>query len=71
MTAVDLTGLFYTKRREKILLVAATNGPETIIGNSRQNLGNLRCVGCWWGLGGRRGCFVVAELFWGECGDRG
>ena len=48
MTAVDLTGFFYTKRCEKILLAAATNGPETIIGNSRQNLGNL---GCWGGGG--------------------
>ena len=44
MTAVDLTWLFYTKRCEKISLVAAAEGPETIIGNSRQNLGNLELV---------------------------
>jgi hypothetical protein len=49
MTAVDLTGLFYTKRCEKISLVAAANGAATIIGNSRQNLGNL---GYWGGGGG-------------------
>jgi hypothetical protein len=29
------------------LMESGTNGPATIIGNSRQNLGNLRCVG-WW-----------------------
>jgi hypothetical protein len=40
MTAVDLTWLFYTKRCEKISLVAAANGAATIIGNSRQNLGS-------------------------------
>jgi hypothetical protein len=53
MTAVDLTGLFYTKRREKISLVAAANGAATINGSSRQNLGNLGCWGDrgleWWG----------------------
>jgi hypothetical protein len=52
MTAVDLTGLFYTKRREKISLVAAANGAATINGNSRQNLGNLGCWGVWSGGGG-------------------
>ena len=52
MTAVDLTGLFYTKRREKILLVAAANGAATIIGNSRKNLGNLGCWGWWCGVVG-------------------
>jgi hypothetical protein len=54
------------------LLESGTNGAATIIGNSRQNLGNLGCWGVgveWWGWG--RGCFVVTELFWGECGDRG
>jgi hypothetical protein len=55
MTAVDLTGLFYTKRCEKISLVAAVEGPATIIGNSRQNLGTLGCWGGggleWWGRG--------------------
>ena len=39
----NLTWLFYTKRCEKISLVAAANGAATIIGNSRQNLGNLEC----------------------------
>jgi hypothetical protein len=34
MTAVDLTWLFYTKRCEKISLVAAANGAATIIGSS-------------------------------------
>jgi hypothetical protein len=52
MTAVDLTWLFYTKRCEKISLIAAANGAATINGSSRRNPGNLRCVGCWWGLGG-------------------
>jgi hypothetical protein len=33
---------------EKSLLAAAANGAATIIGNSRQNLGNLGC----WGVGG-------------------
>ena len=55
MTAVDLTWLFYTKRCEKISLVAAANGAATIIGSSRQNLGDLGCWGWrfleWWGGG--------------------
>ena len=43
---IDLTWLFYTKRCEKISLVAAANGAAMINGSSRQNLGNLKC----WGL---------------------
>jgi hypothetical protein len=57
MTAVDLTWLFYTKRCEKISLVAAANGGATINGSSRRNPGNLRCVGCW-----RFGVLAVATL---------
>jgi transposase len=30
------------------LTAKAANGAATIIGNSRQNLGNLECWGCWW-----------------------
>ena len=58
MTAVDLTGLFYTKRREKISLVAAANGAATINGSSRQNLGNLGC----WGVGGSEGEVISRSL---------
>src|ERR1019366_8033545 len=37
------------------LMARGTNGAATIIGNSRQNLGNLECWGVgveWWGWGG-------------------
>jgi hypothetical protein len=41
------------------LMESGTNGPATIIGNSRQNLGNLECwgVGGFWSGGG-----VVSKL---------
>ena len=34
------------------LMESGTNGAAMIIDNSRQNLGNLECVGCWRFLGG-------------------
>jgi pyrimidine deaminase RibD-like protein len=41
-------------RHAEVIALSGTNGAATIIGNSRQNLGNLGCWGCWWGLGGER-----------------